>query len=133
MLSDYLQTVDWSRAQFAMTAIYHWLFVPLTLGLGFILAIMETLYVRTGDDHFLKVSFPVVSRATFAPAGCRFLHPYRFRMLFFFGGFRFATGQWRIIRLVLPLGGYALRDKFFHEILVYLRHPAALLCHIIVI
>ena len=28
MLSDYLSTVDWSRAQFAMTAIYHWLFVP---------------------------------------------------------------------------------------------------------
>ena len=27
-------TVDWSRAQFALTAIYHWLFVPLTLGLG---------------------------------------------------------------------------------------------------
>ena len=42
MLSDYLSTVDWSRAQFAMTAIYHWLFVPLTLGLGFLIAIMET-------------------------------------------------------------------------------------------
>ena len=42
MLSDYLSTVDWSRAQFAMTAIYHWLFVPLTLGLGFLVAIMET-------------------------------------------------------------------------------------------
>ena len=49
MLSDYLQTVDWSRAQFAMTAIYHWLFVPLTLGLSIICAIMETLYYRTGD------------------------------------------------------------------------------------
>ena len=45
MLSDYLSTVDWSRAQFAMTAIYHWLFVPLTLGLGFLIAVMETLYV----------------------------------------------------------------------------------------
>ena len=44
MLSDYLQTVDWSRAQFAMTAIYHWLFVPLTLGLSIICAIMETIY-----------------------------------------------------------------------------------------
>lgn len=33
-MSDILQTVDWSRAQFALTAIYHWLFVPLTLGLG---------------------------------------------------------------------------------------------------
>ena len=52
MLSDYLQTVDWSRAQFAMTAIYHWLFVPLTLGLGFILAIMETLYNETGDGKY---------------------------------------------------------------------------------
>lgn len=50
MISDYLSTVDWSRAQFALTAIYHWLFVPLTLGLGFLVAIMETLYVRTGDD-----------------------------------------------------------------------------------
>ena len=47
MISDYLSTVDWSRAQFALTAIYHWLFVPLTLGLGFLVAIMETLYVRT--------------------------------------------------------------------------------------
>ena len=55
MLSDYLQTVDWSRAQFAMTAIYHWLFVPLTLGLGFIIAIMETLYVRTGDEFWKRV------------------------------------------------------------------------------
>ena len=56
MLSDYLQTVDWSRAQFAMTAIYHWLFVPLTLGLGFIIAIMETLYVRTGDEFWKRTT-----------------------------------------------------------------------------
>ena len=28
--------IDWSRAQFALTAMYHWLFVPLTLGLGVI-------------------------------------------------------------------------------------------------
>lgn len=41
--------IDWSRAQFAMTAMYHWLFVPLTLGLGIIMAIMETMYVRTGE------------------------------------------------------------------------------------
>ena len=34
--------IDWSRAQFALTAMYHWLFVPLTLGLGVIQAIMET-------------------------------------------------------------------------------------------
>ncbi len=41
--------VDWSRAQFALTALYHWIFVPLTLGLTFIVAIMESIYVKTGD------------------------------------------------------------------------------------
>ncbi|MBO4827724.1 MAG: cytochrome ubiquinol oxidase subunit I [Prevotella sp.] len=40
-------TIDWSRAQFALTAIYHWLFVPLTLGLALIMGIMETCYYRT--------------------------------------------------------------------------------------
>ena len=39
--------IDWSRAQFALTAIYHWLFVPLTIGLGVVMALMETMYVRT--------------------------------------------------------------------------------------
>ena len=39
--------VDLSRFQFAMTAMYHFLFVPLTLGLAWILAIMESLYVMT--------------------------------------------------------------------------------------
>ena len=56
MISDYLSTVDWSRAQFALTAIYHWLFVPLTLGLGFLIAIMETLYVRTKDPFWLRTT-----------------------------------------------------------------------------
>ncbi len=41
--------IDWSRAQFALTAMYHWLFVPLTLGLGLIMSIMETIFYRTGD------------------------------------------------------------------------------------
>ncbi|WP_099463653.1 MULTISPECIES: cytochrome ubiquinol oxidase subunit I [Parabacteroides] len=44
--------IDWSRAQFALTAMYHWLFVPLTLGLGVIQAIMETIYVRTGKEFW---------------------------------------------------------------------------------
>jgi cytochrome d ubiquinol oxidase subunit I len=48
--------VDWSRAQFALTAIYHWLFVPLTLGLSIIIAIMESIYVRTGDPLWRKVT-----------------------------------------------------------------------------
>ena len=42
--------IDWSRAQFALTAMYHWVFVPLTLGLGLIMCLMETLYVCTGRD-----------------------------------------------------------------------------------
>ncbi|MGI2259543.1 cytochrome ubiquinol oxidase subunit I [Shewanella sp. GXUN23E] len=46
------QVVDLSRLQFALTAMYHFLFVPLTLGLVFLLAIMETLYVMTGDQLY---------------------------------------------------------------------------------
>ena len=45
--------IDWSRAQFALTAMYHWLFVPLTLGLAVIMGIMETLYFIT-DNEFWK-------------------------------------------------------------------------------
>ncbi len=52
--NELAEVVDWSRAQFAMTAIYHWLFVPLTLGLGFICAIMETVYYRTGDPFWKR-------------------------------------------------------------------------------
>ena len=48
--------IDWSRAQFALTAMYHWIFVPLTLGLGFIVAIMETIYVKTGSDFWKKTT-----------------------------------------------------------------------------
>ncbi|MBP1637706.1 MAG: cytochrome bd quinol oxidase subunit 1 apoprotein [Bacteroidetes bacterium] len=48
--------VDWSRAQFAMTAMYHWLFVPLTLGLGVLQAIMETIYVKTGKEEWKKAA-----------------------------------------------------------------------------
>ncbi|XNM51232.1 cytochrome ubiquinol oxidase subunit I [Escherichia coli] len=44
--------IDLSRWQFALTALYHFLFVPLTLGLIFLLAIMETIYVVTGKTIF---------------------------------------------------------------------------------
>ena len=43
-----MAVVDLSRWQFALTAMYHFLFVPLTLGLAFLLAIMESVYVMTG-------------------------------------------------------------------------------------
>ncbi|NIO41947.1 MAG: hypothetical protein GTO41_18320, partial [Burkholderiales bacterium] len=42
------EVVTLSRLQFGATAMYHFLFVPLTLGLGFLLAIMESVYVMTG-------------------------------------------------------------------------------------
>lgn len=48
--------VDWSRAQFALTAGYHWLFVPMTLGLAVIMATMESVYVATGDDFWKKTA-----------------------------------------------------------------------------
>lgn len=44
--------IDLSRWQFALTALYHFLFVPLTLGLIFLLAIMETIYVVTGKTIY---------------------------------------------------------------------------------
>ena len=54
-------TIDWSRAQFALTAIYHWLFVPLTLGLAVIMGIMETCYYRTGKEFCSQGVCPSVS------------------------------------------------------------------------
>ena len=51
-----MSLIDWSRAQFALTAMYHWIFVPLTLGISFIVAIMETLYVRTGNQEWKKTT-----------------------------------------------------------------------------
>ncbi len=48
--------VDWSRLQFALTAGYHWIFVPLTLGLAVIMAVMETMYVKTGDEFWKKTA-----------------------------------------------------------------------------
>ncbi len=50
MISE--SVVDLSRFQFAMTAMYHFIFVPLTLGLAFILAIMETTYVISGKEIY---------------------------------------------------------------------------------
>lgn len=55
-MEDLISTVDWSRAQFALTALYHFLFVPLTLGLSFMLAFMETLYVKTGNPEWKRIT-----------------------------------------------------------------------------
>src|SRR3979490_1949786 len=50
MISE--SVVDLSRFQFAMTALYHFLFVPLTIGMTFLLAIMESVYVMTGKQVY---------------------------------------------------------------------------------
>ena len=46
--------VDLSRLQFAATAMYHFLFVPLTLGLSFLIAIMESVYVMTDREMWRR-------------------------------------------------------------------------------
>jgi len=48
--------VDLSRLQFAATALYHFLFVPLTLGLSVLLAVMETVYVVTGREIYKRIT-----------------------------------------------------------------------------
>jgi cytochrome bd ubiquinol oxidase subunit I len=48
--------VGLSRAQFALTALYHFLFVPLTLGLSMILVIMESVYVMTGREIWQRMT-----------------------------------------------------------------------------
>ena len=55
-MNDLLSVVDWSRAQFALTAMYHWLFVPLTLGLSVVVAVMETMYYRTGKAEWKAIT-----------------------------------------------------------------------------
>ena len=48
--------VSLSRAQFALTAYYHWMFVPLTLGLGVFVALLETIWYRTRKQEWLDIS-----------------------------------------------------------------------------
>ena len=48
--------VEASRLQFALTAMFHWIFVPLTLGLGFIVAFMETKYYLSGNEFWKKTA-----------------------------------------------------------------------------
>ncbi len=51
-----ISAVNWARAQFALTAGYHWIFVPLTIGLGLIMAIMESIYVKTGNEKWKQTT-----------------------------------------------------------------------------
>jgi len=49
-------TVDLARIQFATTSLYHFLFVPLTLGLAPLVAVMQTVWHRTGNDAWLRLT-----------------------------------------------------------------------------
>ena len=51
-----VEMVNWARALFALTAMYHWIFVPLTLGLSWIIAFYETIYYRTGDESWSRLT-----------------------------------------------------------------------------
>ena len=49
-------TLDLARWQFAITTVYHFFFVPLTIGLSLLVAGMQTAWVRTGDEHYLRMT-----------------------------------------------------------------------------
>ncbi|MHB8791600.1 MAG: cytochrome ubiquinol oxidase subunit I [Desulfobulbaceae bacterium] len=51
-----LTMVNWARAQFALTAMYHWIFVPLTLGITWLCAFYETIYVKTGNEEWKRLA-----------------------------------------------------------------------------
>ena len=51
-----MDTLMLSRLQFAAATFFHFLFVPLTLGLSVLLAIMETNYVRTGNKEYRNMA-----------------------------------------------------------------------------
>ncbi|MGA1846543.1 cytochrome ubiquinol oxidase subunit I [Deferribacter abyssi] len=51
-----MDVVALSRLQFALTAMFHFIFVPLTLGLSILVAIMETMYVKTNNEMYLRMT-----------------------------------------------------------------------------
>ncbi len=51
-----MDTLTLARLQFAITTVYHFFFVPLTLGLSILIAVMETTYARTGDEQYKKMA-----------------------------------------------------------------------------
>ena len=52
----FMDAVTLARLQFGTTIVYHYLFVPLKLGLGLLIAIMETLYVRSGNSAYERMT-----------------------------------------------------------------------------
>lgn len=51
-----MDTVDIARWQFAITTVYHFLFVPITIGMSVLVASLQTAWVRTGKVHYLQAT-----------------------------------------------------------------------------
>ena len=51
-----MEALDLARLQFGVTTVYHFFFVPLTIGLAPLVAIMQTMWVRTGDERWLRLT-----------------------------------------------------------------------------
>jgi cytochrome bd-type quinol oxidase subunit 1 len=51
-----MSALDLARWQFAITTIYHFFFVPITIGLSVLVAILQTAWVRTGKEHYLRAT-----------------------------------------------------------------------------
>ncbi len=51
-----MTTLDLARVQFASTSIYHFLFVPVTIGLAFLVALLQTAWTRRGDEAYLRLT-----------------------------------------------------------------------------
>ena len=56
MTTTAVTSLDLARAQFGMTSIFHFLFVPLTMGLAPLVAVMQTIWHRTGDERWLRLT-----------------------------------------------------------------------------
>ena len=53
---DFFDVVMLSRLQFAIAVMFHFIFVPLTLGLSLLIAIIQTIYVRTGNEQYKRMA-----------------------------------------------------------------------------
>ena len=51
-----MDALDLARWQFGITTVYHFIFVPLTLGLAPLVAVMQTMWVTTGREHWLQLT-----------------------------------------------------------------------------
>ena len=51
-----MSTLDLARTQFGITTLFHFIFVPMSIGLAFIVAVCETLHYRTGNEVYLRMT-----------------------------------------------------------------------------